>query len=516
MKKIIISLLLFSSLLYSCTSINLKDSNDDTNIIYEEQEAYKDFAIILSKAAYCEPELRSFIKEEALKEIDKDYDVFYPWVKDKLVNGSVTFRDILKRYDVSRRLGSIERTLPLLTILVPEWSWVHPNAFSVKTWDTSEKTVAVSYDSHNINNPIYHNGFQQEGIPSGIYPEFPVLIVKSNERMNVDYETKGGLAEYSFIDQEYDGREETREKPGYYTIHFDFSTPSAATFNLGLTTIPQVIIDAYSEGQSQTLLKHRDHIYYNMTANVDTGYVNNHYGERIYKCKINPSLASGLIDDSNNSAGGYSDWKITYNISGNHSNQDSLSVSQMANSSWVEGAIELIFRIYAGSSYYTEKHKTIHFNEAFSVARVYERYRVNWLGAKMWRYYYMETQDIVPKWVTCNFNLFTWNLQEFPTRYRIKVEEYDKTVAKSRTDTTGFNMSTNITIGGEKIGWSTILGGGFQTTQSVSYQEGDDVLGEFYVDYTDPIITSKNNYMATIYPYTTGVIDVMMLPALKY
>ena len=40
------------------------------------ENAFKEFSIILSKAVCNEPELRSFLKEEALKQFDCDYDVF--------------------------------------------------------------------------------------------------------------------------------------------------------------------------------------------------------------------------------------------------------------------------------------------------------------------------------------------------------------------------------------------------------------------------------------------------------
>ena len=47
------------------------------------QSAQVKFVEILSKAVYENAELREFLKDEASVKFDKDYDVFYPFAKDK-------------------------------------------------------------------------------------------------------------------------------------------------------------------------------------------------------------------------------------------------------------------------------------------------------------------------------------------------------------------------------------------------------------------------------------------------
>ncbi|MFK2289758.1 hypothetical protein ACIXNV_23335 [Bacteroides fragilis] len=47
--------------------------------------AERNFAKILSVAATKDSSLRTFLKQEAQKQFDKDYDVFYPYVKDKVI-----------------------------------------------------------------------------------------------------------------------------------------------------------------------------------------------------------------------------------------------------------------------------------------------------------------------------------------------------------------------------------------------------------------------------------------------
>src|SRR5574344_2787185 len=72
---------------------------DQLTINEESSDAFisaqKEFAKILSSALNEEPDLRAFLKNEALKEFDMDYDVFYTSTKDVVVSGNRTFKDIL-------------------------------------------------------------------------------------------------------------------------------------------------------------------------------------------------------------------------------------------------------------------------------------------------------------------------------------------------------------------------------------------------------------------------------------
>lgn len=52
------------------------------NAVLTVEEAQQQFAEILSKAVYNHAELRAFLKAQALKQFDNDYDVFYPLVKE--------------------------------------------------------------------------------------------------------------------------------------------------------------------------------------------------------------------------------------------------------------------------------------------------------------------------------------------------------------------------------------------------------------------------------------------------
>lgn len=47
--------------------------------VIDEDTALRNFSIALSKAICSEQPIREFIKKEALKQVDNDYDVFYPF-----------------------------------------------------------------------------------------------------------------------------------------------------------------------------------------------------------------------------------------------------------------------------------------------------------------------------------------------------------------------------------------------------------------------------------------------------
>ena len=121
-----------------------------------KEDAMTKFSMILSKAVYEKKDLRYFLKDEAMKEFDRDYDVFYPFVKDRLVDGENTFRDIIKMYDSNNELEAIETALPLLNILIPDWSFI--DGFSIQSWNPESQDLSVGYRQFSDSSYIYQNG----------------------------------------------------------------------------------------------------------------------------------------------------------------------------------------------------------------------------------------------------------------------------------------------------------------------------------------------------------------------
>lgn len=109
MKQFFYAVLLLGFLAVSCTKEDLVAPSDNSSQL-SENEGLKDFAVILSRAVKNEPQLRDFLKEEALLEFDNDYDVFYPWTKQlkRLGNAYCSFSfipiDIRNEYEITQCL----------------------------------------------------------------------------------------------------------------------------------------------------------------------------------------------------------------------------------------------------------------------------------------------------------------------------------------------------------------------------------------------------------------------------
>ena len=173
--------------LFSCTqdeNVFLVNESDEAKVQeLTATEAQSKFARILSKAVSGSVEVRRFLKDEALKQFDNDYDVFYPYVKDKVVQGSQTFRDILLSYcDSDKELEQVEQAQPLLTILVPDLTlfW----EFDASKWDVYDEEVAVLC-REDKDNTLYENGEAIGQMETGDIPAFPCLVVKTNSLMNL-------------------------------------------------------------------------------------------------------------------------------------------------------------------------------------------------------------------------------------------------------------------------------------------------------------------------------------------
>lgn len=518
--------IIISVSIVSCTKDSFTRFNQEIDSVYENTEqAMIDFSVILSKAVYNEPELRSFLKEEALKSFDRDYDVFYPWTKYSEVRDGLTFEDILKMYDSNNHLHMIEKTIPLLNILVPDWSWISTDCFSVKTWNTEISEVGVGYRSQKTVNDIYANGELRISVPAGAFPDFPVLIIKENERMKVNTNsTKGTLSQYEFVDPYFDASDKSTTKgDGVVTEIFDYQYVDTGDV-VPVSSLSGRLRTVYGETNGIMNFPQRDHIYYNMNAQRDTGVVDYDYHEKIMKLRFTTPYVSAIFDDPINSSSTGNDCKlIDYWLNkkntDNKVNKTWYTYEQLALMDWGEGAIELKFDVYANSQK-SSFSKTLTFEDIFFVKRVYQIREENWLGGTMYRHYFVEQQDLQPKWMNINIDLFTWDLSEYPTSYQIVIREYDKgntreiTQQKTFSYATNFKVTANVSPEIVKVGWE--FGATNTMNQTItyneSYNEEDDELTSFWIQYADNFILSVDDTCATLRKYSLGDIELIIMP----
>lgn len=527
MKKLSVFVSVLLTLFLSCTK--------NENLLEKQQEdstSIEQFSILLSKAVYSEPSLRNFIKDEALQRKDFDFDVFYPLVKNELIDGERTFQEILEEYDTSNVLPLVEMEHPLLTIFVPDWSWVNDDCFSVEKWDCSIPDVGVSFLAGNNARKIYWNGEYAFTMKVGEFCSTPTMIVKDNDRLVADANTKcPGRQTYSFfcddlIDLSSKSLPKTKTSSSYTTYDLPYEVASEFVDNNVLTKRTS---SAYAVNAHDERIFQRDHIYYGMTSQIDSGYVNPNYHETLYRFKLSPN-ATGLMDDPKDDKTGNDFVTNTYYYEASWGSAKKLSESQIASMSWGKGAADLHIRINIGVKVIT-KNVTVSFSDAFYVKKVELRENYNWLGALKSRTYYLgvgtdggNKEWLEPKWVVANLQLFYWDLSQFPTSYIVEFIEYDKAAKKTWKDERTFTFAANFSSSVEAsvpIEIVTVKRGygyGVSATYSKTYSnvvettEDSDNLGSFFVHYTDKVFLDKVSSRARVKTYSTGAVDAQIIP----
>lgn len=180
--------------LTSCASDEPQKPVEDAELpAIEEGKYLPEFATILSKAVFFSTDLRKFLKEEALKQFDCDYDILYQAVKDEMV-GNESFRDILLFFSDEKTLSEIERNNPMLTIRIPSIFMfnVHPSTIDVLD---NELPVALSYEN---GSRLYMNGEVVDTIKKGDIPGFNLLVVTQNTRVESVVASRNGSSAYCF------------------------------------------------------------------------------------------------------------------------------------------------------------------------------------------------------------------------------------------------------------------------------------------------------------------------------
>ncbi len=119
------------------------------------------------------------MKEEAIKKFDKNYNVLYYLVKDRKIKEK-TFRELLVETSSEEQISQIENNVPLLNILIPEIALFNIKAENLEIED-NEIPVAVKKENGTY---LYLNGKMEMIVPKGEIPDFYVLVVRENDRVD--------------------------------------------------------------------------------------------------------------------------------------------------------------------------------------------------------------------------------------------------------------------------------------------------------------------------------------------
>lgn len=529
MKKVFLAIV--SAVLVVSISSCSKDmvTENELNVV-DASSAQTVFAEVLSKAVYENQSLRFFIQSTALEQFDCDYDVFYPFVKDKEVEPGITFRDILLKYCDENTLNSIEKELPKLNILVPDWSWL--GCFSVNSWDASKREVAVSYVSSSGDIDFFDNGKFVGSLPDGVFPDFPVLIIKSNERMTYTPSTRGTDMQYDFIDEAFKNTS-TRVQHQYSHVTVD-GEPDISNF-VPETEINYRVKQAYNYFPSGSKsIYQRDYLYYGMTEEGQTMPLVDNVWETLYKFKFTKFSISALFDDRLGST--YYDFnkdKMLNHKEDYKKNNSPMSAYQLGQAFYAEGNLDLTILINVptkgGGTFTTPKTLSVSFGDVFAIDYVNLDFRHKTWFCRDWYVYTLESAAIKPKWCIINLELVKWDISSDSCIVTFVVTEFDE------TGSTEINYSTKKTVANnfkadvegsatvKKVNCKVGLGYSHTATNEESTQQkytrgqgGIDHLGQADLEYLHPVLVNKTYKGGQsgyeVHTISTGSVDLMILP----
>lgn len=489
------------------------------------------FAESLANALVANKDLRRLVKEEALKQFDKDYDVMYQLVKNKSLtpidyngknNGKIdksifskssqatTFRQaLLPFFKNEEELLEIEQKLPLLTIFVPD---LPLGTFSAKTWDVNDENqvpdVALRLNTTN-DVPVIGKDGNNYVIEAELTPGFPIIVIKENERVRVKKNSNNktaklatvGFEDFEYIDDNFDP---------------DASNPNPPIVNNN--TIDQFLIDSYNvwEGYAAGGWQ-RDYIYFGLTPNIPSGKVTGKYREFITHFALGgtPEVAYNTISGHTGDPSKVTDYRV-YTSTG-----------------WTDGAFD--FRVYAflgaggdkttgnsttGSS--VTKRFGLKPSDLFELK--YESYtRGSWPNKKG----FIRTSVIGLKSINLldpKYNILleleTWDLSRFSYEWRFSFEESDDTTEITKTESLNQKYAMNFGVDGstgEKLKLGVKFGTSQEETRStgytIKYTTTSDFLGNIFVPFYDNAI-NKNLQTSTFYSkiYSTGAVQFQLRP----
>jgi len=488
------------------------------------------FAESLANALVANKDLRRLVKEEALKQFDKDYDVMYQLVKNKSLtpidyngksNGKIdksifskssqatTFRQaLLPFFKNEAELLEIEQKIPLLTIFVPD---LPLGTFSAETWDVNDENqvpdVALRLNTTN-DVPVIGKDGNNYVIEAELTPGFPIIVIKENERVRVKKNSNNktaklatvGFENFEYIDDNFDP---------------DASNPNPPIVNNN--TIDQFLIDSYNvwEGYAAGGWQ-RDNIYYGLTPTKTTGSINGNFREYITSFRMtgDPKLALNTI--AINSSPGDPD---------PINNPDYRLGSSTG---WTDGGFEFRVYVFYGSQSSADGLSTIRSFNANPGDLFELKYSSYSRGSWPFKRTFIKTEIIAtkninlmdPKFDT-NLEIITWDLSTYSNRWKFVFEEVDIPTRNQKTETFGSKFNTNFELnaaaGGilEKVGLK--FGASYEQTKSntylVEWTTQSNGLGDSNVPFMDNVV-NKNPLTNQFEPrtYSTGLVEFGLRP----
>lgn len=482
------------------------DPRPDMENIQDNEALLSDFAEVLSKVTYNRKDVREFLKAEANKQFDKNYDVLYVLVKDKDINGA-SFRDILVEYSSEEFMKSIETNLPLLNILIPKISIFN---ICAENMDCDDPEIPVVVSKEKVTS-LYLNGKCEANIEKGEVPDFHTFVVNENSRVRVNPFTRSAQPQVSFISPNYDGTINTNE--GAIT-----RSASMTPTEVGSKAVAAYKFFYKDDSSVNSKAFQRDYIYYGITPSNGNGSLNRSATEYISFLEINPS--SYFIISDQKTGQSYDDPRISNTTV--ERKKKGYSTDQLIDRMWTKGAFNFRIEIISSNSaqpvvVYVPLRPDEIWN--FNISTSYRH--GTWFRKKKYTYR-IDPNKFTVKRVNLSSQRISfgkWDLSEEALFRFINFWEEDKSAKYTYSTSHEMTRMTTVKVDGSvKFGLGTkgegSVDAGVTNSSTVTEkrqfsmerQEEDDALGTTKVYFYDPIIESKvgNNYL--VHTYSTGIV----------
>jgi hypothetical protein len=465
-----------------------------------------DFATVLSEVVHERKDVREFLKTEALKQFDRNYNVLYYLVSDELIGGE-SFRDILMSYSSLETIEEIEKNVPLVNILIPEIAFfdVYPEELDI---DDDEIPVAVSRE---LVNTLYFNGAEELDLKKNEIPGFHVFVVNENSHVVIPQNNlkSGGVKAVEFLSPNFDGRR----------VDSDNSVLKSRTSDYN--TIGSKAIQAYqyfykNDGSINQKAFQRDYIYYGITPTSRSGSYNHSIDEYISYIEVDPKLYTKIADDQRGDQGD------PYASNYTREKAPLTNAEQLYNIMWTKGSFDFRFDVIKSNSTTTiTKHVTLRPHEIWNIAtKVHQSRHSTWFRRSKWTHQLdlsnMTAKKVFLKDINQEVSMGKWNIQEESLKRTIKVFEADRDIETSETYSfeavnvhkANFSGNVKLNIGVAETGYTA--GYNYENTTketksvTVKYRDGDDGLGTFELYFYDPVIWNKNGSNYEIKTYNSG------------
>ena len=516
MKNFVLVFLVYLSVASCNESLNDIDKNVVSATFLEQSESNlilkQKFSSALVKVLGQNEEVRSLIKEEALKQIDFDYDVLYCLIKDKQLKNGVTLEEYLEKYLTSDELKCIHKQLPTLTLFVPT---LPENSFSVHSWNTIDELPAVAVKvSDNNDVKIYYGNGETEVFPADIIPGFPVVVVKENERIVRNGEILSKTVSENieetnliFVDEIFNnlhGKDLVNTKTRANRPDRPVPLPKVDNPEDYLPANMKKTYEAYKIYKNTTGWQ-RDYIYYGITPTTDKGPFDYNMKEFL----VGFELMGDALGFYRKIADQDGDPKSSIPIGG----------VLPANSSiitWTEGEYEFKVTTYVGSkSTIGTEYKSFFRLKPDQLFRAEVERVISRPGMPGYTVY--KLVGLKSKRVDLDLPLFEWDLENYGATIKIAIEEVDGQETEVNSISSSIEFATNFGFDasfGEKVKFGVKFGSTIKEVLNVSNTItktlGGDELGEVIINFADPVVISdefRYHYKPRSNPREQAVVD---------